>query len=45
MRVQQEDPVTEHLWIEAAIVGPLFVLAVIGLLALQRRRRRQKPPP
>jgi hypothetical protein len=32
-----------HLWIEVAILVPLFIAAVIGLLALQRRRR--KPPP
>lgn len=34
---------SRHLWIELAIVGPLFIAAVIGLLALQRRRRG--PPP
>lgn len=30
---------SRHLWIEIAIFAPLFVAAVIGLLAIQRRRR------
>jgi len=31
-----------HLWIEIAILVPLFIAAVLGLLAFQRHRR--KPP-
>lgn len=31
-----------HLWVEIAIFVPLFIAAVIGLLAYQRRQRGPK---